>query len=397
MLRFIEAIGWGLGRFGKLFGNIPSFFIRTFMPVEKGTVVCWAYSFKQYSCNPRYITEYLLDNHPGYRIFWVFRGNTPPSGLDRRIKAVKYRSWEYRKVMNTAEFLITNARTDSWKIYWRKRSGQKYIMTWHGGVALKQVEADAEDKLSYSYVKKAKADSRICDLMLSGARCQTRLLAGKFWYDGEILEKGTPRCDVLFDSVRHQTMSRNVRSAYGIPEDSKIVLYAPTFRTDKSIEPYRIDWEATSKVLKDMYKGSDVRILLRLHPNLIGKVDISPLLNSPSVTDVTSYHDMQELMCISDMLITDYSSSMFDFMILKRPCILYATDIEEYDRGYYHDFTELPFPIARNQEELIGRIRDFSTETYLTEIEKFDKDNIGLIEDGNACREVAAWMKEHSI
>lgn len=397
MLRFIKAIGWGFGRFGKFFGNIPSFFIKTVMPINKGTIVCWSYSFKQYSCNPRYITEYLLKRHPEYRIFWVFRGSNAPSDLDRRIKVVKYRSLEYLKVMSTAEFLITNARTDSWKIYWQKRHGQKYIMTWHGGVALKKVEADAESKLSYNYVKKAKMDSKICDLMLSGAKCQTRLLSEKFWYDGEILEKGTPRCDVLFDHDMHKTMSENVRSAYGIPADSRIVLYAPTFRTNKSIEPYRMDWEATVKVLKDMYKGADVRILLRLHPNLIGKVDISTLLYSPSVIDVTSYHDMQELMCISDMLITDYSSSMFDFMMLRRPCLLYATDMKEYDRGYYYNFTELPFPLAQTQDELIENIRTFDEEKYITDIERFDNEKVGLIEDGNACKALAEWMQSHSL
>ena len=397
MLRFIKAIGWGFGRFGKLLGNIPSFFIRTCLPVEKGAVVCWSYSFKQYSCNPRYITEYLLEKHPEYRIFWVFRGSKAPSDLDRRIKVVRYRSWAYLKAMNTAEFLITNARTDAWKIYWQKREGQKYIMTWHGGVALKQVEADAEDKLSYNYVRKAKMDSEICDLMISGAKCQTRLLAEKFWYNGEILEKGTPRCDVLFDSDRHKMMSRNVRRAYGIPSDSIIVLYAPTFRTNKSIEPYRIGWEAATPALKDMYKGADVRILLRLHPNLIGKVDVSSLLNSPSVIDVTSFHDMQELMCISDMLITDYSSSMFDFMMLKRPCLLYATDMNEYDRGYYYNFNELPFPLAQTQTELIENILSFDRDEYIADIERFDNEKVGLVEDGNACRAIAEWMRKHSI
>lgn len=396
MSRISRAIGWGFNRFGKFFGNIPSFFIRAFMPLNKGSVVCWAYSFKQYSCNPRYITEYLLKNHPEYRIYWIFRGNNIPSDLDSRIKAVKYHSWEYYKVMNTAEFLMTNARTDPWRIYWHKRRGQKYIMTWHGGVALKQVEADAEDKLSYNYVKKAKIDSKICDLMLSGAECQTKLLSEKFWYSGEILEKGTPRCDILFDSKRHEAISRHVRNTYGIEDGSKIVLYAPTFRSNRSIEPYRIDWKATVKALKEMFGGADVKVLLRLHPNLIGKVDISTLLNSPEVTDVTLYHDMQELMCISDMLITDYSSSMFDFMILDRPCLLYAADIKEYDRGYYYDFTDLPFPLAQTQNELIENIRHFDADSYKSKVKAFNTEKVGLLENGNACSALAEWMKSHS-
>ena len=152
MKRAGQAFGWCINRIGKLFGNIPSFFIRLFLPVRKGTVMCWSYDFKQYSCNPRYLTEYLMENNPEFTIYWVFRKNVPTSGIDSRIRCIKFHSWEYYKVANTAEFLITNCRTDAYRYYWKKRKNQKYIMTWHGGVALKKIEKDAEDQLGYSYL-----------------------------------------------------------------------------------------------------------------------------------------------------------------------------------------------------------------------------------------------------
>ena len=67
------AIRWRINRFFKLFGHIPAFFIRRFCPVKKGRVMCSAYFFKQYACNPRYLTEYLLENHPEFEIYWVFK------------------------------------------------------------------------------------------------------------------------------------------------------------------------------------------------------------------------------------------------------------------------------------------------------------------------------------
>ena len=389
------AIGWGLNRIGKSFGNIFSLIIRCFTRVHKGRMMCWAYTFKQYSCNPRYLTEYLLENNPEFEIFWVFKGNVDTSGVDKRIKCIRYKSLQYYLLVNTAEFFITNARTDPYRIYWHKRKGQKYVMLWHGGVALKRIEKDAEAQLSYSYLKKAKIDSKVCDLMVSGCRFQTSLLKEKFWYDGEILEKGIPRNDVFFDKARHPEMRGRICRKYGISPDSRIVLYAPTFRRDKSIEPYRINWSRLVPELRKIYGTEKVSILLRLHPNLIGKADASSLVNDESVLDVTRYHDMQELLCVSDLLITDYSSSMFDITMLKKPCMLYATDIEKYNRGYYFDFAELPFPLARNEEELIGNIRTFDSAAYEEAVESFFEKHIGLCEDGNASKAIAGWFTRH--
>lgn len=389
------AIVWGLNRIGKVFGNIFSFIIRCFTSVHKGRMMCWAYTFKQYSCNPRYLTEYLLENNTEFEIFWVFRGDVDTSGVDKRIKCVRYKSLQYYILVNTAEFFITNARTDPYRIYWHKRKGQKYVMLWHGGVALKRIEKDAEAQLSYSYLKKAKIDSKVCDLMVSGCRFQTSLLKEKFWYDGEILERGIPRNDVFFDKARHPEMKERICHKYGISPDSRIVLYAPTFRRDKSIEPYRIDWSRVVPELRKIYGTEKISILLRLHPNLIGKADASSLINDESVIDVTRYHDMQELLCVSDLLITDYSSSMFDITMLKKPCMLYATDIEKYNRGYYFDFAELPFPLARNEEELIGNIRTFDSAAYDESVESFFEKHIGLCEDGNASKAIAGWLTRH--
>lgn len=389
------AIVWGLNRIGKVFGNIFSLIIRCFTRVHKGRMMCWAYTFKQYSCNPRYLTEHLLDNNTEFEIFWVFRGNVDTSGVDKRIKCVRYKSLQYYILVNTAEFFITNARTDPYRIYWHKRKGQKYVMLWHGGVALKRIEKDAEDQLSYSYLKKAKIDSKVCDLMVSGCRFQTSLLKEKFWYDGEILERGIPRNDVFFDKARHPEMKERICHKYGISPDSRIVLYAPTFRRNKSIEPYRIDWSRVVPELRKIYDTEKISVLLRLHPNLIGKADASSLINDESVIDVTRYHDMQELLCVSDLLITDYSSSMFDITMLKKPCMLYATDIEKYNRGYYFDFAELPFPLARNEEELIGNIRTFDSAAYDESVESFFEKHIGLCEDGNASKAIAGWLTRH--
>ena len=397
MKRLGAKIGWGLSRVTKLFGNAVSVFVRCGVGVKRGRVVCWAYNYKQYGCNPRYLTEYILDHYPDMEVVWVFRRGVDISGIDSRIKCVRFRSLEYLKMINSAEFLVTNSRTDPWHIYWHKRPEQKYLMLWHGGAALKQVERDVEHKLGYSYVQKAKRDSKVCDLMISGCRANTELIRRSFWYSGEILEEGIPRNDMFFNGELHANVRRRIFDDYNLVDGSRIVLYAPTFRSNGSLEPYRIDWGELVPRLEQMFGGERVTVFLRLHPNLLRRANTASLINHPSVVDVTRYHDMQELLCISDMLITDYSSSMFDFAMLNRPCLLYATDVEEYDRGYYYDFRELPFPLARNIEELKALIEKFDEDKYKSDLELFLKSRLGLKERGVASKALAEWMLNHSI
>ena len=133
-----------------------------------------------------------------------------------------------------------------------------------------------------------------------------------------------------------------------------------------------------------MLGSSDIKVFLRLHPN-IASLDTSSLVNDSRVVDVTKYPDMQELMCVADVLITDYSSSMFDFPLLQRPCCLYATDVEDYDRGFYYKFDELPFPLARTQEQLVSIIESFDADAYSAAVETFCKEKVGLLEKGTAC------------
>ena len=192
-------------------------------------------------------------------------------------------------------------------------------------------------------------------------------------------------------------MREQIFAKYSLSHDSTIVLYAPTFRRSGSIEPYRIDWGEVIPRLEQMLGSRNVVVLLRLHPNLIGKVDTSTLINHPSVVDVTLYHDMQELLCASNMLITDYSSSMFDYAMLRRPTILYATDVEQYDRGYYYDFGELPFPLARNLDELNSLIDGFDMPSYQRRLQAFLDERLGVVERGVASEQLAGWMAQHSI
>jgi CDP-glycerol glycerophosphotransferase len=231
--------------------------------------------------------------------------------------------------------------------------------------------------------------------MICGSTFQYKLIKDKFWYDGEILKSGIPRYDIFFNKDSCNDIRKRVFTHFNIPESSKIVLYAPTFRTGNSLHPYNIDWQTCVPLLKEIF-GEDVVVLLRLHPNML-RVDTSQLLNHQSVLDATRYHDMQELLLVSDLLITDYSSTMFDMSMIDKPCMLYATDIEEYDRGYYFDFKDLPFPLAKNMDEFTEILRSFDLEKYKSQVREFLDNTIGMFEDGNASKRIVEWMSRHRI
>lgn len=397
MKRLSQIIGWVLNRIAKTPRNILAWVANLTTPIVPGRVVCWSYNFQQYSCNPRYLTEYLLEHNPEFEVCWVFRKGVDVSQLPDGVRVVRFRTWEYLKLMASAEFLLTNARTDPYRIYWHKRCGQKYAMLWHAGVALKRIEADAEAQLSFSYVQRAKADSRVCDLMISGCRMQTRLQCERFWYDGEILEEGIPRNDIFFAKERHDELRRAIAERYGLDPASRLVLYAPTFRVDHSTAPYSINWSRVMPLISRMYGGEQVSVMVRMHPNLIGRVDTTSLVAYERVVDVTRYHDMQELLAVADMLITDYSSSMFDFAMQYRPCLLYATDADAYDRGFYFDLRELPFPLAESEDELVDVIEHFDSESYKSNVTRFFDERVGLTERGCASKALTRWMVDHRM
>ena len=226
---------------------------------------------------------------------------------------------------------------------------------------------------------------------------QTTLQRDKFWYDGEILERGIPRNDIFFDTARHGEIRQRVATHYAIDPNSRIILYAPTFRVDFSTKPYAIDWSRMMPALSRMFGGESVTVLVRMHPNLIGKVDTSHLVAYEGVHDATRYHDMQELLSVADMLITDYSSSMFDFAMQGRTCILYATDANAYDRGFYFDLKELPFPLTESEDQLLTTIEDFDSEAYTARLNSFFTERVGLKEDGHAAEALAEWMVAHRL
>jgi CDP-glycerol glycerophosphotransferase len=384
-------------RIQRVFLYLLAIILHPFLKVKKGRVLFIAYDGNQYSCNPRAISDFILDNNlDGFELFWLFNDCYIPPQIDEQIKIVVGRTLRALVAINTSEFVFTNKRTNPWMFSWIKKKGQKYIMTWHGR-ALKKCELDAIDTLGPNYLKRMKNDSAYCDLFLSDSRYNSNLYHKAFLYDGEILEKGFPRNDIFFDKSKHVEIKKKVFDYYEFNETDKVVLYAPTFRGKMNLDCYNIDWGNATPALEKML-GGKVKILIRLHPNFLGSnIDRSSLFSSDNLIEATTYNNINDLIIASDMMVSDYSSCMFDFAFTKRPCFIYATDSEKYERGYYLNLKELPFPFAENNDQFLDNIKNFDDAKYQSELQICMDTVFGSFDTGHASEAVVNWMKDKSI
>ena len=359
------------------------------LPIKKNKVVIWANSFKSYGDSPKYITEYLCKNYTDvFDIVWVFDSKVLiPDDLPEQVRVIRYFSYKYLYEISTAGFVICNARTGPGHFF-TKRKGQYYIQTWHSSVRLKKIEGDA-GKLPEEYIAMAQEDSRKIDVLLSGCKFSTDIFRRSFWYSGEILESGTPRSDIFF-ADRQNEARQKVYKHYQIDEDHWMVLYAPTFRDAKKANMHGLDQEQLLSVL-EAKTGMTWTLGVRMHPNIQNDTTFD---HKSNLRGMSQYPDMQELIAACDLLITDYSSCMFDAAICNKPCVLFASDLNEYiqnERGLYFHFEELPFPVAIDNQQLLEYIHNFDEIRYRAQVQDFLQ-KIDSYEDGNAAQRVAARM-----
>jgi CDP-glycerol glycerophosphotransferase len=376
-------------RFLKKYVSLVIIYLFNFFPIKKNKIFLFSYYGSQYGCNPKYITEYILKTYPKdyFDLVWAF--NDPDSKVDiEGIRKVKTMSIRYFYELCTSKVIITNFRTTD---LFMKRKEQYYIQTWHSSLRLKQIEEDAEEYLPPSYVAMAKKDSKKCDLLLSGCEYSTEIFKRAFWYDGEIFRYGTPRNDILANS--NNDLRTSTLSKLNIPATCKVALYAPTFRKDKNLDVYNLDFSKVKEALAKKFGGEWI-ILVKLHPHLMSVSN--QITVNDQLIDVTQYDDIQELLCITDFLISDYSSLVFDYSVTKQPCFLYVPDLESYiqnERGLYFDLKDLPFIRALNNEELLRKIDSYDEIGYRKELEKFLAE-IGSYEDGYAAKNLASRLEE---
>jgi len=361
------------------------FYLFRIFPIQQNKIVFDNYFGRAYACNPKYITEALLamDSSKSIDIVWTCLPKYKDT-LAKGVRYVKYRSIRSYWELATAKVWVDNVRK---RTYEKKRKKQFYIQTWHGAIGIKKSEGDAADKITPKFLKIAKYDSPQINLMISNSTFCTQFYKRAFWYHGPIAEFGYPRNDIFANPK--QKISLQVRSFFNIDSSTSILLYAPTFRKTSALwDQLVLDLPRLLLNLEKKFNGKWV-CLLRLHPWAVKHDANKPIFNS-KIIDATHYPDIQELLLSAGVLVTDYSSCMFDYLIQKKPAFMYAPDIQNYveERGLLMDPFTLPFTCATDNDELEKQVLEFDIENFIKKTELFFSEN-ELKEDGFASQKTA--------
>ncbi|MDB2106220.1 CDP-glycerol glycerophosphotransferase family protein [Clostridium paraputrificum] len=372
----------------------PAFFYL--LPIKKNKIIFSSYAGKQYSDSPRCISELLYERYPQYDIVWLMnKENINDQIIPSYVRIIENESLKAAYELFTAKFWIDNCRKP---LLFRKRKKQIYIQCWHG-TPLKLIENDAGNSLGRRYRKYAERDSKNIDVLLSGNRYSTNIFKGAFQYNGLIIERGTPRNDIL---IKNQLSIKNEMKKKLDIFDKKVILYAPTFRNDKDkngeFQLNNIDPDYILNKLENKYNKECV-LLLRFHPNVSQELNLDEFVEKYKhrVINVSVGWDMQNLICCSDILITDYSSVFFDFALLKKPIFIFALDLKGYlnERGLYFKIEDLPLCVSKTKEELGEHIENNSDESLINRTEML-LEHLGNKEDGCASLNIINYIVDNT-
>lgn len=351
--------------------------ITFLIPMKKNRVIFESFSGDGYNCNPKYISQSLIKKY-GNRIevVWALKDEKllPEGALFTR-----YRSLDHLIKRITSKVYVCNFLQ---AVEIPKRKGQVEIQTWHGGGCYKKVGSE-EKARGGAYIIRRKLHVNETDYFIASSKFfEDRVIRKQLAYKGNVLSIGMPRNDCLFGKLDKNRINE-IRDRAGIDRDVYAVLYAPTWR--EGLDKYdALDYELIAQAFS---KRFNKKALMIFRAHLYGKE------KAENVLDLTSYPDMQELLYACDALITDYSSSMWDFSITGKPCLLYTPDLDRYieQRGFDKDIYSWGFPVCKTNSQMYETIIGFNEKEFILLMDKHQKD-LGSYEKGNATEQVVGLI-----
>ena len=330
-------------------------------------IVFASYRGRSYSCSPKSIYQKVLNDprFSEYKIVWAFRDPKKYSDNPeiKRAILVEYESKQFYQYLAEAKYWILNIRIPEHVFV---RPEQIYVQTWHG-TPLKRLGCDLDKNNNLLYTEadifeKYSREGRLVSYFLSPSPFASEKFVTAFNMDDQgksdaILEAGYPRNDDLVNHTPEE--AAEIRAKLGVPENRKVILYAPTWRDNQHdyklgyVYDINADFDALKAALSEEYV-----ILFRAHYLVANQFNFDRY--SGFVYDVSGVDDINDLYLASDLLVTDYSSVFFDYANLNRPVVFYMYDLEQYrdeTRGFYLSLDELPGPIVRTESELVEAIR----------------------------------------
>ena len=362
--------------------RISAFVLCPFFRIRKNRIVFSTFDGKGFGDNSKYVALELLRRKKNFELIWLLKPGER-SDLPEGIKSVP-NTWfsELYHLMTAGVWVDTHFNRHIFKKGLLKRRNQLYLQTWHGSLGIKKILTVEESSPSLYFPMLA--DIKAVDFLISNSIYEDIKFRECFSTDKirpAILKLGHPRNDVFFKD--NSELKIKVKKAFNIRPDVNIFTYMPTFRKKRDLTAYTLDFDRVLSSLKERFGGEWV-ICMRLHPSVADKVkDAFKGING--VVDVSSHPDSQELQIVSDILCTDYSSCIYDFILSRRPGFIFASDLNDYSivRGLRYPLTETPFPIAENNDELVRNIQNFDDGEYQKKLTGFLNFH-GCVDDGMA-------------
>lgn len=370
-------------------------YVFKLLPIKKNRI-CFNSFGGQYTDSPRKISEKLHEKLNNAEFIWEISDKCrelPPDYVKcvkpQSLLSVFYRSTSHIIVDNYMGWSYGYAERGSarYKILsHQKKKGQFNICTWHG-TALKKIGLDQPENKGRNLSFYSTAD-------LLTANCVYMRNLYNHMSEGKvpITMSGTPRNDILFnvdDSTKVQ-LKRKLK----IPEEKKIILFAPTFRSgDLEMSGlYQLEKLDIDRLLSGLSRkfGGEWVFVFRAHDSVLLSMENQRHKYSSDILSGNIGDDMSEYLAVSDVLLTDYSSSFFDFLFTGNPCFLYCPDYDHYgqvERGFYFTASELPYPTVTDEDTLYKEIDNYDTDKRKEIIESFLK-KIGNVEDGSSTEKI---------
>lgn len=367
------------------------------LPVKNNMIVFESNVGRNYTGNPRAIYEYMVKNglDKQYRLIWILENtDTDIPGNVKKVRRVKVKYFYY---MAVAHIWVADCRQP---MFLKKRDNQVYIQTWHG-TPLKKLALDMEyiDMSGTTDIEKYranfKANTGTWDYLISQNHFSTETFRRCFDFHKEILEVGYPRNDILFYGNNEEYITA-LKKEMGLPLNKKVILYAPTWRDNqyykKGVYKFAtlMDYDRMMEELADEYV-----MIVKYHYLVKDPMDWSKYKGF--VYQFSQEEEISRLYLVSDILITDYSSVMFDYSLLKRPMFFFAYDLENYRetlRGFYFDFLNtVPGPVVETNEALLDELKQYDGSKWQERYQAF-AERYNHADDGNAAKAVCEVIGE---
>ena len=372
-------------------------------PVSKNKVFFLSFA-GQYNDNPKYISEKLHEMFPNMEQYWCISPKSKQNDIPGYIHKLTYGSFYSIFIKNRCGVVITNGagyylvnceRKLLFKFKKHLKNRKQFdLATWHG-FPIKHIGAQIPQEGHWSL----ESSFSTSDMMLSGYKREKELLEMAFINLMPVRLLGTPRTDIFFNDTEERKTA--VKKKLGLPE-KKVIIYAPTYRystKDSGIEQLNmINLEVLLSELGKRFGGEWI-FVMRVHNLVLMEIKKSGLLDKyqGQLFDGNQFDDMNEYLYASDILLTDYSSCIYDVALTSKPCFMFAHDrkyYEEHERGLYTQLSDFPYPFSTSFEELISDIQGFDSHSFETKRQSFLR-QIGNINDGKASQRVLEYLRDN--